>query len=92
MSHESLNAALSPPLRAQTHNTRVSSQGGSRRRDRGIRPYRNIVRFYGMSIEPTLFGYESLVRNWGRIGTPMPHCRDECLHTLHVLTLRHLIT
>jgi predicted DNA-binding WGR domain protein len=30
---------------------------------------RNMARFYAMSIEPTLFGGRSLVRNWGRIGT-----------------------
>jgi predicted DNA-binding WGR domain protein len=30
---------------------------------------RNMARFYAMSIEPTLFGGEALVRNWGRIGT-----------------------
>jgi predicted DNA-binding WGR domain protein len=28
-----------------------------------------MARFYAMSIEPTLFGGEALVRNWGRIGT-----------------------
>jgi predicted DNA-binding WGR domain protein len=28
-----------------------------------------MARFYAMSIEPTLFGDTSLVRNWGRIGT-----------------------
>ena len=30
---------------------------------------RNMARFYAMSIQPTLFGGEALVRNWGRIGT-----------------------
>ena len=30
---------------------------------------KNMARFYAMSIEPTLFGDTSLVRNWGRIGT-----------------------
>jgi predicted DNA-binding WGR domain protein len=30
---------------------------------------RNMARFYAMSIEPTLFGGRSLVRNWGRMGT-----------------------
>lgn len=34
-----------------------------------IDPRRNMARFYAMSIEPTLFGDASLVRNWGRIGT-----------------------
>lgn len=26
-------------------------------------------RFYGLSLQPTLFGEVSLTRNWGRIGT-----------------------
>jgi WGR domain len=30
---------------------------------------RNMARFYAMSIEPTLFGGRSLVRNSGRTGT-----------------------
>ena len=30
---------------------------------------RNMARFYRLSIQPTLFGGSSLVRNWGRIGT-----------------------
>lgn len=30
---------------------------------------RNMARFYRMSIQPTLFGEVSLIRNWGRIGT-----------------------
>jgi predicted DNA-binding WGR domain protein len=30
---------------------------------------RNMGRFYAMSIEPTLIGGRSLVRNWGRMGT-----------------------
>lgn len=34
-----------------------------------IDPAKNMARFYAMSIEPTLFGDTSLVRNWGRIGT-----------------------
>ncbi|WP_245314359.1 WGR domain-containing protein [Rhizobium sp. R634] len=29
----------------------------------------NMARFYRLSIQPTLFGGSSLVRNWGRIGT-----------------------
>jgi len=28
-----------------------------------------MARFYTLSIEPTLFGETSLVRNWGRIGS-----------------------
>jgi predicted DNA-binding WGR domain protein len=34
-----------------------------------IDPAKNMARFYTMSIEPTLFGDTSLIRNWGRIGT-----------------------
>ena len=29
----------------------------------------NVARYYVLSIEPTLFGEASLVREWGRIGT-----------------------
>ena len=31
-------------------------------------PQRNRFRFYGLSLEPNLFGGWSLVREWGRIG------------------------
>lgn len=34
-----------------------------------IDPARNMARFYGLSIEPSLFGDVALVRRWGRIGT-----------------------
>ena len=30
---------------------------------------RNMRRFYVLSVQPTLFGGASLIRNWGRIGT-----------------------
>ncbi|MDI6024880.1 WGR domain-containing protein [Corticibacterium sp. UT-5YL-CI-8] len=36
---------------------------------RRIDPTRNMARFYSLSLQPTLFGELSLVRNWGRIGT-----------------------
>ena len=36
---------------------------------RRIDPTKNMRRFYLLSIQPTLFGGASLVRNWGRIGT-----------------------
>lgn len=29
----------------------------------------NMQRFYALSIQPTLFGETSVMRNWGRIGT-----------------------
>ncbi|WP_165915128.1 WGR domain-containing protein [Rhizobium sp. PP-F2F-G48] len=34
-----------------------------------IDPERNMARFYLLSLQPTLFGDVSLLRNWGRIGT-----------------------
>ncbi|GHD22971.1 WGR domain-containing protein [Tianweitania populi] len=34
-----------------------------------VDPTRNMRRFYQLTIQPTLFGEVSLVRNWGRIGT-----------------------
>jgi predicted DNA-binding WGR domain protein len=36
---------------------------------RRIDATRNMARFYALSLQPTLFGQTSLVRNWGRIGT-----------------------
>jgi len=36
---------------------------------RRIDPAQNMRRFYGLSVQPTLFGGASLVRSWGRIGT-----------------------
>ena len=30
---------------------------------------RNMARFYSTTIQPNLFGGQSLVRNWGRIGS-----------------------
>jgi predicted DNA-binding WGR domain protein len=33
-----------------------------------IDPNRNMARFYVISVQPTLFGELSLIRNWGRIG------------------------
>lgn len=35
---------------------------------RRVNPSLNMRRFYMLSIQPTLFGGASLVRNWGRIG------------------------
>ncbi|QCJ00932.1 WGR domain-containing protein [Agrobacterium larrymoorei] len=29
----------------------------------------NMRRFYGITIQPTLFGGSSVIRNWGRIGS-----------------------
>jgi predicted DNA-binding WGR domain protein len=34
-----------------------------------LEPAANMARYYGLSIEPTLFGDVALVRRWGRIGT-----------------------
>jgi predicted DNA-binding WGR domain protein len=33
-----------------------------------IDPRQNMARYYVLSVEPTLFGDTSLVREWGRIG------------------------
>ena len=34
-----------------------------------IDPKKNMARFYGIDLQPTLFGEVSVVRCWGRIGT-----------------------
>ncbi|MFU0505753.1 WGR domain-containing protein [Pseudaminobacter sp. NGMCC 1.201702] len=36
---------------------------------RRIDPTQNMRRFYTLSLQPTLFGGASVIRNWGRIGT-----------------------
>ncbi|MEI9425386.1 WGR domain-containing protein [Mesorhizobium sp. Cs1299R1N1] len=36
---------------------------------RRIDSSQNMRRFYTLSIQPTLFGGASVIRNWGRIGT-----------------------
>lgn len=36
---------------------------------RRIDDARNMRRYYMLSVQPTLFGGASLIRNWGRIGT-----------------------
>ncbi|WP_420406559.1 WGR domain-containing protein [Hoeflea sp.] len=36
---------------------------------RRIDPAQNMWRFYSLSVQPTLFGGASLIRDWGRIGT-----------------------
>lgn len=45
---------------------------------RRIDPSRNMARFYVLSIQPTLFGGSSVVREWGRIGT-RGQCKLELL-------------
>ncbi|WP_404406858.1 WGR domain-containing protein [Pelagibacterium halotolerans] len=35
---------------------------------RRIDPARNMRRFYSVTVQPTLFGETSIVREWGRIG------------------------
>jgi predicted DNA-binding WGR domain protein len=44
-------------------------------------PSRNMRRYYLMTVQPDLFGGASLVREWGRIGSPgqvrIDHHRDE---------------
>ena len=34
-----------------------------------VDPERNMARFNGIEVQPTLFGEMSVLRNWGRIGT-----------------------
>ena len=34
-----------------------------------IVPSENMKRFYGIALQPTLFGEVAVVRSWGRIGT-----------------------
>ncbi len=34
-----------------------------------VNPEVNMARFYGIELQPTLFGEVSVLRNWGRIGT-----------------------
>ncbi len=67
------------------HKSRLPSSDSQYSLDEAARPYenagmevlhlrrldldRNVVRFYSLTIEPTLFGTASLVREWGRIGT-----------------------
>ena len=34
-----------------------------------VNPELNMARFYGIDIQPTLFGEMSVLRSWGRIGT-----------------------
>lgn len=36
---------------------------------RRIDPTQNMLRFYSLAIQPTLFGGASVTRNWGRIGS-----------------------
>ncbi len=36
---------------------------------RRIDPTQNMLRFYVLTTQPTLFGGASVLRNWGRIGT-----------------------
>lgn len=36
---------------------------------RKVDPARNMARYYGLLLQPTLFGETLLVRHWGRIGT-----------------------
>ena len=50
---------------------------------RRIDASRNMRRFYLLSIQPTLFGGASLIRNWGRIGTngqTMMQTFDDSMH------------
>jgi predicted DNA-binding WGR domain protein len=52
-------------------------------------PSKNLRRFYLMTVQRDLFGGTSLVREWGRIGSPgqvrIEHHRDEG-HALNALS------
>lgn len=55
-----------------------------------IDPDLNMARFYTMSLQPTLFGEWSLVREWGRIGQGGQVKRVGCIshdEALEVMTL-----
>lgn len=56
-----------------------------------------MARFYALSIEPTLFGEVSLIRNWGRIGArgqircetfEQPEAATAAFEHLQILKLR----
>ncbi|MBO9422772.1 WGR domain-containing protein [Labrenzia sp. R4_2] len=53
-----------------------------------IDPAHNMRRFYCLTVQPTLFGGASLIRNWGRIGTRGQtmmetfDCQDEAAQAL----------
>jgi predicted DNA-binding WGR domain protein len=34
-----------------------------------VNPSKNVARYYVLSIEPTLFAKDTLIRRWGRIGS-----------------------
>lgn len=52
-----------------------------------IDPTVNMYRFYSLSIQPTLFGDVSVIRNWGRIGTK----GQAMIHTCERLDEAHAI-
>lgn len=43
-----------------------------------IDPTRNMARYYRVAIEPTLFGWSAVVRDWGRIGRSGRRHLDLC--------------
>lgn len=57
-----------------------------------IDPAQNKLRYYAMSVQPTLFGEWALVRQWGRIGSPgrlrHDHFPAAGRHSTHNSTLR----
>jgi predicted DNA-binding WGR domain protein len=52
------------PQRDSAHDSRIIPTDPLQRVD----PSRNMARYYCLSVEPTLFGWGSVVRAWGRIG------------------------
>lgn len=63
------DSKLSLDATTRSRDSRAMSKQHYRLFIQRIDPCKNMARFYAMSIEPTLFGDTSLIRNWGRIGT-----------------------
>ena len=58
---------------------------------RRLDPVRNMRRFYKMTVQPDLFGSASLIREWGRIGSPgkvrIDHHPDEGMAVTALMAL-----
>lgn len=64
----------------------MSSDGDRPIHMRRIDSTRNMLRFYSLAIQPTLFGGASVIRNWGRIGTNGQSMMDTYDETEEALT------
>ncbi len=54
---------------AYNQNRFMSNNGDDPIHMKRVDPTQNMRRFYALTIQPTLFGGASVIRNWGRIGT-----------------------